>query len=118
MTKHKERPWKISTYRPTSIIARDASVSTYDIGDDKFPTIAFCDEIEVARYIVQAVNSHDELVAALEDMLGAAGIIDALRKMDPEVRNKVGTIEAAEEILEQSRKKARAALARAKGEAV
>lgn len=66
--------WKVSTYRPNLIIARDPNESTYERGDDKFQTIAACQDPIYAKQIVFTHNSYAALVEALGELVEAVGV--------------------------------------------
>lgn len=70
MTEHTKTPWIIDPHYPTTIwdadeifVATTESTSRTSVGLD------YSKEHERARHIVQAVNSHEALIEALEGIL-------------------------------------------------
>lgn len=102
---HTPTPWHIAPYSaPYIATSHDPKIKAYleETGTDKFDALSIGTETgsaalipldessrENAEFIVKAVNCHDELVAALEDIISAEGTErdewDAVERLIPEI---------------------------------
>lgn len=61
--------WKISNYRPPSIIQRDPKESTYKIGDDKYAPLSEEWIVEEHNRLLDELAAKDAEIERLRDVL-------------------------------------------------
>lgn len=106
---HTPTPWGLR--QPARVLGCDACGQWYVHAKDATVAAMLSSAQEAdARRIVQCVNAHDELVAALEGYLSAVSLMNAAMKDGLNVHGAVAGLIGAED-------NARAALVKARGQA-